>query len=168
MAEYTAEELANATPGEWEAILDDFDIGSDYEKYFAKFDQSELENIRKNFQNQIGSLDQKHQQMAQKTIGSVSTKMGQMGDQSRASMAQRGFAGAGDISSRMNQQKGQLLSGAGQDLQGSAAMTKLQKEGAGIAKDESIRSAYSDYQDQFYGTLGTVESLRDDGGGGKK
>lgn len=166
MPEYTAEQLANATPEEWNTILDDFDVGSDYEKYFQKFDQSEIDSIEKNFANQVAQIDLRHRSAIDSIGQQIQSKAVDLGHQTRTAQAQRGFEGAGDITARMTAQKGDLFGKGKQQMKTSAGERALSTEAAELGKEDATRSAYQTYSDQFYGALGTVEGLKDDPGGG--
>ena len=174
--DYTAEELANATPEEWEDILDDFDIGSDYEQYFVQFDQQEIDDITANYQNQMAQLSLKSKSIAEnlgntyaqkqeETVGAVQD----IGIKTADVVSHRGFETGGDITQRFGREKEKLVAGA--ELQVSAAgdtarleqqSVALDKEAAGIQKGQETRSAYKAYQDQFYDQMAMVEGLKDD------
>tara|TARA_R110002012_G_scaffold225798_2_gene397783 strand:- start:8566 stop:9543 length:978 start_codon:yes stop_codon:yes gene_type:complete len=148
--EYSAEELANASTKDLDKILDNFDIGSDYSKYFAKFDETQIENIKKNLSLKMSGLSQKSQNI----IGQATQQIGKVEESKRQSMKTRGFEGAGDVVSDLNAQKGGILGGYTAAQQG----INLQEQQASLGAEMDMKSAYEDYQDKFMSQLSNVES----------
>jgi len=157
----TAQEMATASPEEMKAIIEQFGMEG-YEKYFAQFDQAEVDNIKANFENQMGQLDLKSKGIAEQVKG----KLTGMGEQERTIASQRGFAGSGDLSQKFDQDKSNMFRTADLSSQGIG----LERESAELGQTEGIRSAYKAYEDKFYSQMANVESMRDSGGdsGGKK
>jgi len=157
----TAQEMATASPEEMKAIIEQFGMEG-YEKYFAQFDQAEIDAIKENFENQMGQLDLKSKGIAEQVKG----KLTGMGEQERTIASQRGFAGSGDLSQKFDQDKSNMFRTADLSSQGIG----LERESAELGQTEGIRSAYKAYEDKFYSQMANVESMRDSGGdsGGKK
>jgi len=157
----TAQDMATANPEEMKAILEQMGMEG-YEKYFAQFDQAEVDNIKANFENQMGQLDLKSKGIAEQVKG----KLTGMGEQERTIASQRGFAGSGDLSQKFDQDKSNMFRTADLSSQGIG----LERESAELGQTEGIRSAYKAYEDKFYSQMANVESMRDSGGdsGGKK
>jgi len=157
----TAQEMATASPEEMKAIIEQFGMEG-YEKYFAQFDQAEIDAIKENFENQMGQLDLKSKGIAEQVKG----KLTGMGEQERTIASQRGFAGSGDLSQKFAQDKSNMFRTADLSSQGIG----LERESAELGQTEGIRSAYKAYEDKFYSQMANVESMRDSGGdsGGKK
>ena len=148
--EYSAEELANASTEDLDKILANFDIGSDYSKYFAEFDETQIENIKKNLSLKMSGLSQKSQSI----IGQATQQIGQLEKAKRQSMKTRGFEGSGDVLDNLNVQKGNILGGYTAAQEG----MDLQKQQAELGAEMDIKSAYEDYQDKFMTQLSNVES----------
>ena len=157
----TAQDMATANPEEMKAIIEQFGMEG-YEKYFAQFDQAEIDAIKENFENQMGQLDLKSKGIAEQVKG----KLTGMGEQERTIASQRGFAGSGDLSQKFDQDKSNMFRTADLSSQGIG----LERESAELGQTEGIRSAYKAYEDKFYSQMANVESMRDSGGdsGGKK
>jgi len=179
----TAQDMATANPEEMKAILEQMGMEG-YEKYFAQFDQAEVDNIKANFENQMGQLDLKSKGIA-KNLASQSSlqaeqmkgKLTGMGAQERTIASQRGFAGSGDLSQKFAQDKSNMFRTSDikmKDLSSRADLSlqgvDLERESAELGQTEGIRSAYKAYEDKFYSQMANVESMRDSGGdsGGKK
>jgi hypothetical protein len=168
----TAQEMATASPEEMKAIIEQFGMEG-YEKYFAQFDQAEIDAIKENFENQMGQLDLKSKGIAEQVKG----KLTGMGEQERTIASQRGFAGSGDLSQKFAQDKSNMFRTSDikmKDLSSRADLSlqgvDLERESAELGQTEGIRSAYKAYEDKFYSQMANVESMRDSGGdsGGKK
>jgi len=176
MPEYTAEEMANMSATDLDALLSDFDIGSDYDEYFAAFDPSKIADINAQWTNKIGMLSSQSQQKFAQLGQKYKSQMAQSqqanlgaGQKMRQVEAQRGFQGAGDVQRQMGQQQ-QALFGETSRVLGDAASSNrfaqeqigLQKESAGLTASQEKRSAYEDYQEKFYGALTNVETMMSD------
>ena len=141
----SAQEIANMSSQDLDQLLKMYNLNPDkYSKYFAKFDQSELENIKKTFTTKVASLNTQSQEALSK-----------LGQQERTITAQRGFEGGGDLAQVFKSQKADVFSKRAMD-----------QEEAFIGKEEDIRSAYEDYESKFQSALGGVEAQIDANKGG--
>ena len=150
-SDYTAMDLATATPGEWKEIMKSFSMEG-YEKYFAKFDQSQLSNIYKNYRNKMGQLDEATKQIGTK----VGEDFGKLGGQKRQFTSQRGFETSGDVTAKLGMEKEKIV-GKAEDQYKTA---EFKEEEFGLKKEQDVTKAVTDQHEQFYSQLGAVEMIR--------
>lgn len=173
----SAEQLATASDGEFSDILETFDIGSQYEKYFPDrtFVKEEVDDIEALFQKGMEQMDLQKENLLTKSSGTASKVQAKavqdlnvLGGKQRYAVSSRGFEGAGDMSSIFKNQMDAIVGAGETSLRDSMATTRsglkgigIDRDIAGLEKDKSIRSAYKKFSDQFYEQLGMVQGLID-------
>jgi hypothetical protein len=161
----SAQEIANMSGEDLDQLLRMYDLDPDkYSKYFAKFDQSQIENIQKTLQNKLSSLSLQGRNIVTKAQGEI----GGLTQQQRTLAGQRGFEVSGDLTSAFGAQQDSLLGG----IQAGQRAVGLERESAELGAEEATRSAFEDYESKFQSALGGVEAQIDadeaaaDSGGG--
>ena len=147
---YTAEDLANASAQDLDYIVEQFDLDpSKYGKYFAKFDQTQIDNIVKNFENQIGSLNLNTRNKLNEFKGEVGKGYSTIREFTRKS----GFEGSGGPTDIFKQQQKTIFGKQGDILTAKG----LQEDKYGLEAEMAKGDAYRDYHERFMTQLTNVE-----------
>tara|TARA_Y100000401_G_C8296621_1_gene211682 strand:- start:637 stop:1095 length:459 start_codon:yes stop_codon:yes gene_type:complete len=149
ISNYTPEELANASASDLEQLLNDMDVDDDVQKYFSAFDQSQIEDIIKVFENKMGQLNLSSKS---KVLG-FKNKLAESKEGQRQFQAKSGFANMGNP---LMMQQQSMYDSMKLDQEGMG----LQQQGLMLDKDRAKKSAYEEYETKFYERLGLIESMQ--------